>query len=290
MTALAPLGLVDGFPEEEYHRHPALSASSAKTLLAPSCPARFRYEREHGRPHKAVYDVGHAAHKAVLGVGAETVVIEAPDWKTKAAREARDEAYAAGKVPLLASEAADVEAMRAAVFADEKAAALLEHGKPEQSAFWTDWTTGIDRRARLDWLTLHDDGSATIVDLKTSPSAAPKKFAGSVADFGYALQAAWYIDAVQALGLADRVRFVFTVVEKSAPHLVGTYELHEDWLRIGRQQVAEALAVFAACTAADVWPSYTEGVELLRPPTWLARQYESSPWRVPQVPDLNPPF
>lgn len=273
MTATELTGLIDGLPEADYFRHPALSASGAKKLLAPSCPARFQWEREHGQEHRTAFDVGHAVHAQVLGVGAETVVIDAADWKTKADREARDEVYAAGKVPLLAADAAAVQAMTEAVRADPEAGALLAEGRPEQSAFWTDWTTGIDRRARLDWLTIHGDGGATVVDLKTTASAEPGKFSRSVADFGYALQAAWYIEAVQALGLAERVRFVFVVVEKSAPHLVGVYELADEWLTIGRQQVEEALSVFAACTAADVWPSYTEGVRLLQPPSWLARQY-----------------
>jgi hypothetical protein len=276
VTALAPVGLVDDFPEDAYHSHPALSASAAKKLLAPSCPALFKHEREHGQQHRQAFDIGHAAHKAVLGVGAELEVIDAPDWKTKAAREARDEAYAAGKVPLLTSEAAQVAEMHAAVFDNHEAAALFMDGKPEQSAFWTDWTTGIDRRARLDWLTLHDDGTATVVDLKTTTSAEPGAFAKSVFTYGYDIQQAYYTDAVHALGLANRVRFVFIAVEKTAPHLVGVYELDARAEAIGRQRVDEALAIYARCTATDTWPGYGDGVQLIGPPNWVARQYEGS--------------
>lgn len=276
MTAFAPVGLVDGFPEEEYHRNPALSASGAKRLLAPSCPALFKHAQENGQEHRQAFDIGHAAHKAVLGVGADLEVIDAGDWKTKAARDARDAAYAAGKVPLLASEAEQVDAMAAAVLAHPQAAVLLAEGKPEQSAFWTDWTTGVDRRARLDWLTVHDNGTATMVDLKTTASAEPGAFAKSVFAYGYDIQQQYYIDAVRSLGLADRVRFVFVAVEKAAPHLVGVYELDARAEAIGRQRVDEALAVYARCTESGVWPSYAEGVRLIGPPPWLARQYEEA--------------
>jgi len=300
IAALAPVGLVDGYPEADYFAHHALSASGAKKLLAPSCPALFRHEQDNPPEGRNEFDIGHAVHKLVLGVGGDLVTVlktvkgpattddkgkkvpcpdvqvEAEDYKTVSARDHRDAIRKRGDIPLLAHELVTVQAMADAVRANDEAAALLEDGKPEQSAFWTDWTTGIDRRARLDWLTVHGDGTATIVDLKTAASAAPRKYASAVADYGYALSAAWYIDAVQALGLADRVRFVHIVVEKTAPHLVGVYELGDEWLAIGRQQVAEALTVYAACTEADEWPSYTAGVEVLRPPVWLARQYEGA--------------
>lgn len=278
MTAVELAGLIDGLDEAEYHRHPALSSSGAKKLLPPSCPALYRHERDNPPASTTAFDIGHAAHAAILGVGAEVAVVDADNWMSKAAKEARAKAYEDGLTPLLAKEKAAVDAMTAAVRSHPDAARLLEDGKPERSLFWTDWTTGVQRRARLDWLTLHDDGTATIADLKTAACAEPGKYAKAVADYGYALSAAWYIDAVQALGLAEQVRFVHIVVEKTAPHLVGVYELGEEWLTIGRQQVAQALTTFAACEAADVWPSYCTGVELLRPPSWLLRQYEGGAW------------
>ena len=60
--------VVADMPHVEYLRHPALSASGAKLLVRPGGPARFRHERDHGGEIKRAYDVGHAAHAAVLGV------------------------------------------------------------------------------------------------------------------------------------------------------------------------------------------------------------------------------
>ena len=65
-------------PESQYHADPALSYSGMKTLL--DCPARFAWEREHGRPERAAYDFGHAAHQLVLGVGDPIAIIDADDF------------------------------------------------------------------------------------------------------------------------------------------------------------------------------------------------------------------
>ena len=150
-------GVYDGMPEDAYHADPvpggSLSASGAKLLLPPSCPARYHYDRTFGRPPKAEFDYGTAAHKYVLGTGPEIVPVDAPDWRTNAAKEARDQARFEGKVPLLTGTLGPVMGMAAAIRRHPQAGALLdpERGMPEQSLFWIDEDTGIWRRARLDF-------------------------------------------------------------------------------------------------------------------------------------------
>ena len=87
-------------PEDAYHADPApggsLSASGAKLLLPPSCPALYQCAGLGRRPPKAEFDYGTAAHMYVLGAGPVIVLIDAPDWRTKAAQDAREEARAQG--------------------------------------------------------------------------------------------------------------------------------------------------------------------------------------------------
>jgi len=268
-------GLYDDIPEDAYHANHALSASGAKKLLPPSCPARYKWERDHGQPPKAAFDLGRAAHAAVLGVGAPVTIIEADNWLTKAAKAERDAAYADGRTPILAKDAALLDDMVAALRAHPIAAALLEPGTgaPEQSAFWEDPRHGIWRRARFDWLPASDGGRMILPDYKTTASAEPGAFTRSTFNFGYPLQAAFYMDAVRALGLAEDVAFVFIAQEIAPPHLVTVFELDGDSLRIGREQTDRACAVFAECLATDEWPGYSTDVELISPPAWAARQY-----------------
>lgn len=77
----------DEIDEAEYHRHPALSVTTAKNLLKPGGPAKVYWDMKHGRAASRVFDLGHAAHKHAIGVGDELVDI-GTDLRTKAARDA----------------------------------------------------------------------------------------------------------------------------------------------------------------------------------------------------------
>lgn len=278
--------LVPDMSDVEYHRHPALSASGAKKLLAPSCPALFKYDRDHGPVFKAAFDLGHAAHAKVLGMGQPLVVVkkiakdgtvsDADDFVTVSARAHRDEIRAEGSVPVLRSQLLQVEAMAAALRQHPTASKLLdpEHGRPEVSAFWHDETFGIDRRARFDWLPdAAVDGVLQVPDFKTTTSAEPRSFARSAFNFGYDVQAVFYADAVFAAGLAEDVRFTFIAQETTPPYLVGIYELDDYALMVGRKRVNEACAIFRDCTASGDWFGYSPDVQYLAPPTWMTEQY-----------------
>jgi hypothetical protein len=269
-------GLYPKFDELAYHRDPALSASGAKRLLPPNCPALFKHDRDNGgRPHKRAFDVGHAAHAAVLGVGLELVVVDADNWTTKAAKAERDAAYAEGKCPILAKEKAAVDAMALEIRRHPIASKLLdpEHGRPEVSVFWEDKKRGIDRRARFDWLRDTDGGQLIVPDYKTTNSAEPRAFAKSVFSFGYDMQAVFYTDAVHAAEIAEDVTFLFIAQETTAPYLITIHELDFASLALGRARVDEACSVFRTCTETGVWPGYSDDIELIAPPPWLAGLY-----------------
>lgn len=278
-------GIYPDIPDEQYHADPALSASGAKRLLPPSCPARFKWERDNGRPNRRAFDVGHAAHAAVLGVGLEVEVVQkttrdkqvvdADDYQTKSAQEHRDAIYAEGKVPLLRRELDEVGRMAAALREHPRAAALLdpEHGKPEVSAFWHDTRHGIDRRARFDWLPDTDGGQLVVPDYKTTNSAEPRAFHRSIFGFGYDIQGVFYTDAIQAAELAEDVQFLFIAQETTPPYLITIHELDAVGLLLGRERVDRACSVFAECSATDTWPGYSDEVELATPPLWLTDEY-----------------
>jgi hypothetical protein len=271
-------GVVD-MTADAYHRHEALSSSGARKLLPPSCPAKFRYERDHGQPPKAEFDFGKAAHKRVLGVGEDIVVIDAADYTTKAAREQRDQAYADGQVPILPKEDAVIDEMVKALREHPLASVLLDPqrgGKPEQSAFWTDPDTGVDCRARFDWLPALDRGGRLIVpDYKTTRAADLMSIGRSLDDYGYARQAAWYLDAVAVLGLAESAAFVFVVQEKTAPFLVTVTDIDATSLAAGRFYNQQARKVFAECTASGRWPGYVPDGEVgtASLPGWALNRY-----------------
>lgn len=267
-------GAYDGIPDHVYHSDKAsLSSSGARKLLPPSCPAIFRYEREHPSEPTAAFDLGHAAHSLVLGEGAELREIPAEILSsngaatTKEAKAFAAEARADGAVPLKPDEYRQVHDMADAVRANPYAASLLRDGVPERSLFWRDPATGVWLRARPDWTTTGADGRRIHVDYKTSTSANPEDFRSSAAKYGYHQQAPFYLEGEAALGDPD-CGFVFVVQDKNPPYLVSVVELTADAMLLGRELNRRAIEIYAECMASDVWPAYGEQIHLIDLPKW----------------------
>ncbi len=281
-TTVPAAGILPGlYPDMtmgEYHGDRAsLSSSGARRLLPPSCPALFRYEQDHPQPPKKVFDIGTAAHREVLGDGPELVLVDAERWDTKAVKEAVAEIRAEGAVPLKRGEYDAVLGMADAIRRHPVASALFnpEHGRPEQSVFWTDGPSGVMRRARFDWLPDPRDGRLIIPDYKTCRSAEPSALARAVDEYGYHCQADWYRAGARAAGLGDEhTAFVFVCQEKTAPYVVTVVELDAMSLRIGAAKNRRAIETFAACTETGRWPGYSDGIEYLSLPPYAERRDE----------------
>lgn len=268
--------------EQEYHRDPvpggSLSSTGARKLLPPSCPAKFRYEADHPSPPTRVLDLGTAAHCTVLGIGAPIVEIDAENYRTKAAQEARDAAHATGAVPLLPDEYQTVQDMAAALRQHPIAGALLDPergGSAERSLFWVDSPTGVWRRARLDWMPDLAGGRRPLIgDYKTARHVAPEALRKAIHDHGYHQQGAWYLDAGAELGLWDDTAvFLLIFQEKEPPYLVTVVEPDPVALRIGRALNRQAIDLYRECSESGHWPGYADDVIRLGLPPWAEARY-----------------
>lgn len=268
-------GLVHDLDEKTYRaQHEWLSVSSAKKLLPPSCPAKYR-ATVGIEEHKPQFDVGKAFHVAVLGDGGEIVSAPFESWRSKEARDMRDAAHEAGAIPLLESEVETVLAMAAAVKAHDVAPLLFQSGTAEVSAFWVDEATGVQCKARFDFLPDKQAGRRLVVpDLKSAVSADPREFAAAAARYGYVLQQIHYSNAIKHLGIDDDPAFVFVVVEKDAPYLVNVGQFADAAdTRLSAVALDKALRLYRDCLAADHWPGWT-GVTDLSLPAWHLYQLE----------------
>lgn len=256
MTAVVP-GVYPLTDEEYFAPELAaatLSSSGAKLLLSPGGPARFHYQRENGIVEiKREFDLGHAVHTLVLGSGPALVRIDAEEWRTKAAKDEVAEVRARGAVPMRPSDFDAAHAMAEAVLAHRIGRRFFSAGHPERALIWQDPATGVMCRAKVDWL--RADG---LVDLKTTPSAAPDALSKSVHNFGYYLQAAFYLRGHRAHCAGADPFFGFVAVETAAPHLVHAYQLSPRALAHGDRKVSEALERYRDCTASGIWPGFPE--------------------------------
>lgn len=272
MVTITQPGVYYDLSNEDYHaQHEWLSASGIKKLIPPSTPAHFKAAMDGGEEHAPHFDLGKAVHRRILGAGEEIVVVDAPDWRTKDAREQRDAAYAEGKTPILAADDEQIASMAASVERHDIARTLLSDGTPEVSLFWIDEATDVKCRARLDWLPNAVKGRRMIVpDLKTAVSAAPSEFAKAAGRYGYYAQQQHYSDGIKALDIDRDPAFLFVVVEKVAPHLtlVGQFAERDD-LILARGAVERARLLFRECTESGAWPGYPGGVVQLELPKYV---------------------
>lgn len=286
----APVQIIEpgvyDLPAAVYHADPvvggSLSASGAKRLLPPSCPALFHHWDTKGQAPKDEFDFGHAAHAEVLGVGEPIAVVEADDWRTSKAKDAKKAAYAAGEIPLLRRDYETVQEMARALRAHPVASALLQPGagRPEQSLVWFDTEFGVWRRAMLDWLPNAGSGLFLVADYKSTASAEPAALSRTFHQYAYHQQGAWYLDAVEAVAVGassgQSAAFVFIFQEKTPPYLVTVAQPTPEAVQWGRVLNRKALDVYRHCRGTGHWPGYTDEVISLSLPVYAERQLEAA--------------
>jgi PDDEXK-like uncharacterized protein DUF3799 len=267
-------------PEDVYHADPvpwgSLSSTGARTILN-DCPAKFRYEQTHP-VYKQIFDFGSAAHKLVLGTGPLLAIVEAENWRTKAAQEKQKEAREAGKIPLLTAEHEQVKAMANALRDHPLASAALDPargGKPEQSLFMQDEASGVWLRSRLDWMPdPHSAMRPVVFDYKTTKNASPDSFAREMANYRYHLQAAWYSHLYYEITGVD-APFLLIAQDKEPPYLVAVCQPDAEAMRAGRDLMRQAIDIYASCAAVDEWPGYGNEVHTISLPPWARAREES---------------
>jgi len=269
-------------PPERYHADPAdepsLSAHTAHVLLTRSPLHAWtqhpRLNPDYQREERGTFDLGTAVHDLWLRGKQDTVrVVEADDWRTKLAREQRDEAYAAGLVPLLAKDWQRVREMVDAIEGqlaerEDDPPLFAKAGKPEQTVAWRE--RGVTCRALVDWL--HNDHSA-IDDLKTCWSANPFTWTRSVMwNIGADIQAVMHKLGVQRVTGRDPL-FRFVVVEKQPPYALSVVSLAPAAIALAEDKVNHALDVWRRCLEAGDWPAYTKEVCYAEPAPWSESQW-----------------
>lgn len=280
MKISAP-GVYDGISNAVYHGQltptPSISASMAVTIMD-DCPRKLWHgcylNSDFEREEKKTFDLGTAGHLALLEPAewkARIVVVDADAWTTKIARTARDDAYAAGKTPLLPKNVEQIDGLRAAVLADPIAGPAFTRGPSEQTIVCRDRQTGVylkcrpDKRAP-DW--------SWIADLKCTTSANPRDLRAKAFESAWFQRVPWYFDVVQGATGIRPAEYFFIVAEVKPPHLVtvcrfaprvGDNPAEVAW---GSRMNRKAIDLFAECVAANKWPGYTDRVVDLKFPTY----------------------
>lgn len=261
-------------PAEQYHADqvadvPTLSRSIAHKLLART-PLHAWYDHPrlnpgHQAKHSGTLDHGSAAH-ALLFEGKQPEVCDFPDWRTNAAKEARDAARKAGKVPLLTKDAAVVQAMCDAITRqlDKFHPRPFTDGSAEQTIVWTE-PNGAVCRVRPDFLA---KDFTRLGDLKTTTNADPREWSRRrLWEDGLDIQHGLYRRGVRAVAGIDP-EWEFVVVENTPPYALSVVSLDPEAVKLADQKVETAIQLWQQCLEADVWPGYPERVCYAELPPW----------------------
>jgi len=256
-------------PEQQYRADPGVNFSTLKLMARSPAAYRHGYSADDGdTASRAVLRLIHAAVLEPHTIDRDFFVI--PD---DVRRSPKITAEAAGRTVVKAADLATAQAMAAAVAAHPVAGPMLARvpaDHREVPIAWVDAPTRLRCKGRLDALDLRE-WSATVIDLKTVRSCAPREIARMAANMHWHVQAAHYAAGVREVyGLTDdAVDAVLIVVEQAAPHDVGVYRLTPDGALWAGEVTRRAwLTRLAECAEARTWPGACPAEQELELPGW----------------------
>ncbi len=270
---------------EEYHSdpviEPSLSRSAIKDLLYKS-PAHCKHNHPHLNPNfksddgNGKFDMGTASHSLLLESPDSIFVVETEDWRTKVAKEAREEARKNGQTPLLRHQfdksQVMVDAAKWHIWDCKELGIcdLVKDGKAELSYIWKEDKTWL--RARPDWIS---NDKKLIVDYKTTEASAnPEDYVRIALSTGLDIQQALYTRGVKAIEGTDP-KFIIVVQEAYEPFLCSFISFSPQFLDMGKSKCDYGIFLWNQCMQKNEWPGYPNRVCWIEPPAWALSSWES---------------
>lgn len=260
-------GIYSDLPMQKYLRSEHLSRGDLKTIAEHS-PAHALYAHQHrdsGTSRKS--ELGTAVGDAVLGTG-EIVWLDFEDYRTSAARSARDEALSIGKAPMLVNKKPRVEAM---------AASLRDALKPfgellaEHTIVYKDHDTGIMCRSRPDALTANHEA---VIDIKTTTNAHPLAYERIIFSEWHDVQMRHAHDGVRSLEGIEPSEWIWAVCEDEEPYVTSIIYASTTTMDCARIRRLHALRLWQQCRQAGRFPGYGQ-VAYAEPPPWIMSKLET---------------
>jgi len=261
----------------DYINDPCPDPSISKGVIATACNKSMAHVyHEHPRlggapsSNSTRAGIGTVGHDLLLGGESIIEVIDAPDWRTKAAKGARDDAWLNGKTPILAKDFADVRAMVAI------SKPILESygpGDTEQTMIWK--SRGAWCRARPDWIS---KDRKLIIDFKTATTANPQAWAKTSLFAGnYDIQNIHYLAGAAALFGEDREReFMFFPQEITPPYCCSYVGLAPSAAELATRKRNAVIPIWNECLQSGIWPGYSRMPCWVEAPGYMIDSWENS--------------
>lgn len=253
------------------HEYDLLDAVNWSTLRAlAQSPAHYRYRLEHPPLETPRMLLGRAVHAAILEPEEFAARYVAFDGPRRAGKAWEEFAAAHSHAEIMRADEYDTAvAMAAAVRLHPVATQYLAIGRSEVSLVWTDDATGVACKARPDWIS----NEGVLVEIKTVPSVEAHALSNLVARMLYHCQLAFYTRACIANGI-DPAGVKLVAVEIEPPHDVAVYDVDDDVLYAGDEQISELLRLLVRCRETGEWPGRYSTEQRLHLPRWIYAEEE----------------
>lgn len=240
---------------------PRLSQTYAKLLLECPLKAWNQHPLLGGKDSNstAAMDEGKLFERLVTGFGInDLVLLPFDDYRTSAAKDAKKEATDAGLIPIKAKHFDDAMKAAQAIRSKMEAHIGLSFDAVDHQVRFEWESDGCACSGVLDCLII-EESRARIFDLKKTQSANPKDLERSITRYGYHIQQAAYIEAVEFFypHLSGRVSFEFLFYETSEPYCVTPARLDGGLRMLGQSRWDAAKARWRDCLMNGSWPEYS---------------------------------
>ncbi len=274
-----PIGIHPGVPEAAYHADPAPEPSASASILR----LLHRLSPEHARAQHPrlnpawepsdstdAKNKGTILHSMLLRTPAPYVALPFDDFRTTAAKAAKSETIAAGRIAILSHKLDEIRIMADAI------SRRIEREFPDLHAALNDPDTlteatiicrinGVMCRVRVDVLPPPRYGF--IGDLKfTGLDAPPEDFAMTLKQ-NYRFQSNLYPRAVREIR-GDEPEFRFYACEETSPFGVTAHTFGPGAQGRNQARVNAALAQWDACLKAQQWPGYPTLLHYVEDEAW----------------------
>jgi hypothetical protein len=248
---------------EEYHAHHALSSSDIKAVASKS----LAHWKGAVRKESVAFDLGTAVHALLLEPEKDLVVRGPETRRGKAWSDLYAECNEQGKVLLTEADYDQAQEMADACLKNHAAHHFLTHSEliAEASFFAEDADTGLELKTRPDGLLL-DHG--IVIDIKTCQDASPRGFEKAVRQFGYDLQAAFYLHVLRQCKIPAK-QMIFICIEKDKPHVTACHELSEMYVQHAHNRMMDTLFTIRDAKENDEYPTLWPDINTIHLPSWM---------------------
>jgi PDDEXK-like uncharacterized protein DUF3799 len=266
---------------DEYRAIPAINFSALKSIGKSA--KQFKHDLENGIPDSVGKSLGRATHCAVLEPEKFDSEFAVFDGKTRKGKSYTDfVSDNSNKTILKRDEYDSVMTVAKEVRANPVAAHYLSQGKAEHTIQWKDAVTGLDCKARVDFLSTVDN-KVTLIDLKGTPDIRAELFRIEAGKRGYHRQLAYYQNGVcESSGREHVPECVIIAVEFKAPHDVAVFKLEEEAIYAGWEDCHNMLQQVAICRANNKYPGCYDAIQDL-----VLRKWETGLDQAESVSDLG---